>query len=107
MFAFLLLKSDCALELVASGDHRFLTSQGWRYVIAPGRNKRARLHLQEKDACLGPGKSRLKAKGLFKSSPREVASSVAGGVAAVETRIEKIALGPDGQPSGTQPFDAG
>ena len=26
---------------------------------------------------------------------------------AAQARIEKIALGPDGQPTGTQPFDAG
>ncbi|MBA3667926.1 MAG: exodeoxyribonuclease VII small subunit [Sphingomonas sp.] len=26
---------------------------------------------------------------------------------AAQARIEKIALGPDGQPSGTSPFDAG
>jgi exodeoxyribonuclease VII small subunit len=26
---------------------------------------------------------------------------------AAQARIEKIALGPDGQPAGTQPFDAG
>jgi DNA repair photolyase len=79
------VRLDTGAELVASGDHRFLTPQGWRYVIAPGRNKRARLHLQEKDACLGPGNARLKARGLFKSGPRDVASSVAGAVALVET----------------------
>jgi len=79
------VRLDTGAELVASGDHRFLTPHGWRYVIAPGRNKRARLHLQEKDTCLGPGKARLKARGLFKSGPRDVASAVAGGVAAVET----------------------
>ncbi|MDF3068086.1 MAG: Radical domain protein [Polyangiaceae bacterium] len=79
------VRLDSGTELVASGDHRFLTPHGWRYVIAPGRNTQARLHLREKDACLGPGKSRLKARGLFKSSPRDVSSSVAGGVASVET----------------------
>jgi DNA repair photolyase len=79
------VRLDTGAELIASGDHRFLTPHGWRYVIAPGRNKRARLHLQEKDACLGPGKVRLKARGLFKTGPRDVASTVAGGVAAVET----------------------
>jgi DNA repair photolyase len=79
------VRLDTGTELVASGDHRFLTPQGWRYVIAPGRNQRARLHLQEKDTCLGPGKARLKTRGLFKAGPRDVASSVAGGVATVET----------------------
>ena len=79
------VRLDTGAELIASGDHRFLTSEGYRYVIAPGRNKRARLHLQEKDHCLGPGKGRLKAKGWFKSAPRDVTSSVAGGVAAIET----------------------
>jgi DNA repair photolyase len=79
------VRLDTGAELIASGDHRFLTPQGWRYVIAPGRNKRARLHLEEKDTCLGPGKARLKARGLFKSGPRDVATTVAGGVAAVET----------------------
>jgi DNA repair photolyase len=78
------VRLDSGAELVASGDHRFLTAQGYRYVIAPGRNHRAGLHLQEKDACLGPGRARLKARGLFKSAPRDVGSSVAGGVAAVE-----------------------
>lgn len=78
------VRLDSGVELVASGDHRFLTPQGYRYVIAPGRNQRAGLHLQEKDACLGPGKARLKARGWFKSAPRDVGSSVAGAVAAVE-----------------------
>src|SRR5688500_8023662 len=79
------VRLDTGQDLIASGDHRFLTPQGWRYVIAPGRNKQARLHLQEKDTCLGPGKQRLKTRGLFKSGPRDVAASVAGAVAAVET----------------------
>jgi DNA repair photolyase len=79
------VRLETGAELIASGDHRFLTSEGWRYVIAPGRNKRARLHLQERDVCLGPGKGKLKLQGLFKSAPRDVKSSVAGGVAAVET----------------------
>ena len=79
------VRLDTGAELIASGDHRFLTPQGWRYVIAPGRNQRARLHLQEKDTCLGPGKSRLTARGLFKTGPRDVGSTIAGGVAAVET----------------------
>lgn len=78
------VKLDTGAELVASGDHRFLTPQGFRYVIAPGRNKRARLHLQERDSCLGPGKGRLKARGFFKSASRDVDSSVAGNVAAVD-----------------------
>jgi len=79
------LQLDSGDELIASGDHRFLTPHGWRYVIPPGRNKRARLHLQEKDTCLGPGKARLKARGWFKSGPREVSSTIAGSVAAIET----------------------
>jgi DNA repair photolyase len=79
------VRLDSGTELVASGDHRFLTPHGWRYVIAPGKNPRARLHLREKDTCLGPGKQRLKARGLFKSAPRDVSRSVAGGVASVET----------------------
>jgi DNA repair photolyase len=79
------VRLDSGQDLIASGDHRFLTPQGWRYVIAPGRNKQARLHLQERDTCLGPGKQRLKARGLFKSGPRDVASSAAGAVASVET----------------------
>ncbi len=79
------VRLDSGQELIASGDHRFLTPQGWRYVIAPGRDRRARLHLQEKDTCLGPGQTRLKARGLFKTAPRDVASTAAGAVAAVET----------------------
>ena len=75
-----------AAELIASGDHRFLTPHGWRYVIAPGRNQRARLHLQEKDTCLGPGKSRLKATRPVQDAARATwPAAVAGGVAAVET----------------------
>jgi DNA repair photolyase len=79
------VRLDNGEDLIASGDHRFLTANGWRYVIAPGRNQRARLHLQERDTCLGPGKARLKARGLFKTGPRDVASTTAGAVAAVET----------------------
>lgn len=79
------LRLDTGAELIASGDHRFLTSRGWRHVIAPGRNQRARLHLQERDTCLGPGKARLKTRGLFKTAPRDVAGTVAGSVAVIET----------------------
>lgn len=79
------VRLDSGTDLIASGDHRFLTPQGWRYVIAPGRNTRARLHLREQDTCLGPGTARLKARGLFKSAPRDVSRSVAGSVATVET----------------------
>jgi DNA repair photolyase len=79
------VRLDSGTELVASGDHRFLTPQGWRHVIAPGRNQRARLHLQERDTCLGPGKARVKARGWFRSPPRDVASLSAGNVASVET----------------------
>jgi DNA repair photolyase len=78
------VRLDSGESLIASGDHRFLTPRGWRYVIAPGRNHSARLHLQEKDTCLGPGKGRLKARGLFKSGPRDVESSAAGSVTVVE-----------------------
>lgn len=78
------VRLDSGAELIASGDHRFLTAQGWRYVIAPGRNARARLHLQERDTCLGPGKERLKARGWFKTAARAVEGTVAGGVAAID-----------------------
>lgn len=76
---------DSGTELIASGDHRFLTPKGFRYVIAPGKNEKARLHLREKDTCLGPGKTRLKTRGLFKSAPTEVARTAAGEVATIET----------------------
>ncbi len=78
------VRLDTGAELIASGDHRFLTPHGWRYVIAPGKNPRSRLYLREKDTCLGPGKTRLKARGMFRSAPRDVASSAAGAVAAVD-----------------------
>ncbi len=42
-------------ELVASGDHRFLTERGWKYVTGPATS-RQRPHLTVNDSLLGFGK---------------------------------------------------
>lgn len=42
-------------ELVASGDHRFLTWRGWKFVTNTRRGARDRPHLTENDKLLGIG----------------------------------------------------
>jgi DNA repair photolyase len=42
-------------ELLASGDHRFLTSEGWRYVSAGERGAPARAHLTPGERLVGLG----------------------------------------------------
>src|SRR5438309_9998830 len=42
-------------ELVASGDHRFLTNRGWKHVIGEGRGPLCRPHLTSNNKLLGTG----------------------------------------------------
>jgi DNA repair photolyase len=42
-------------ELVASGDHRFLTRHGWRYVTGSEYGQPHRPHLKENSELMGPG----------------------------------------------------
>jgi DNA repair photolyase len=42
-------------ELVASGDHRFLTRRGWKHVSGTGSGQRRRPHLTLNDKLLGLG----------------------------------------------------
>ena len=42
-------------ELVASGDHRFLTRRGWKYVTGSEQGARRRPHLTLNDKLLGTG----------------------------------------------------
>lgn len=48
---------DDGTELVASGDHRFLTDRGWKHVTATESGRRRRPHLTTNDHVLGPGAS--------------------------------------------------
>ncbi len=50
-------------ELVASGDHRFLTRHGWRYVTGSGYGQPRRPHLEVNSELMGPGG--------FASSPQD------------------------------------
>jgi DNA repair photolyase len=43
-------------SLVASGDHRFLTGRGWKYVAGTGRGAARRPHLAPGGALIGPGR---------------------------------------------------
>jgi DNA repair photolyase len=43
-------------ELVASGDHRFLSSRGWKHVIGAEQGPERRPHLTERSLLLGTGK---------------------------------------------------
>lgn len=43
-------------ELIASGDHRFLTNRGWKYVVDAEQASRQRPHLTTKNIMLGVGK---------------------------------------------------
>src|SRR5204863_2313047 len=43
-------------ELVASGDHRFLTWRGWKYVSGTQQGSRRRPHLTTNDKLLGTGR---------------------------------------------------
>ena len=42
-------------ELVASGDHRFLTRRGWKHVTGQMRAARDRAHLTLNDELIGTG----------------------------------------------------
>jgi DNA repair photolyase len=42
-------------ELVASGDHRFLTNRGWKHVVRAGPGEAPRPYLTASVALLGPG----------------------------------------------------
>lgn len=44
-------------ELIASGDHRFLTSRGWKYITAADRGRARRPHLTLRSKLLGFGRS--------------------------------------------------
>lgn len=42
-------------QLIASGDHRFLTERGWKHVIGEGHGPMCRPHLTTNNALLGTG----------------------------------------------------
>ncbi|MGH8907057.1 MAG: radical SAM protein [Egibacteraceae bacterium] len=48
---------DDGTELIASGDHRFLTNRGWRHVTAAPQGQPPRLHLTLGSQLIGPGRS--------------------------------------------------
>jgi DNA repair photolyase len=76
------VRFDSGAELVASGDHRFLTPDGFRHVIAPGGTTKDRVHLVAGDACMGPGARAPRRSWLSRKSA--AAASVAGHVADVQ-----------------------
>jgi DNA repair photolyase len=43
-------------ELVASGDHRFLSDRGWKYVIGSEHGRRRRPHLTVNNSLMGTGR---------------------------------------------------
>jgi DNA repair photolyase len=43
-------------ELIASGDHRFLTRRGWRYVVGAGSGAMQRPHLTSRSKLMGVGR---------------------------------------------------
>ena len=43
-------------ELVASGDHRFLTNRGWKYVTGAEQGAEQRPHLTVNNELLGTGR---------------------------------------------------
>ena len=46
---------DDGTQLVASGDHRFLTDRGWKHVIGAGRGSDCRPHLTTNNHLMGTG----------------------------------------------------
>ena len=46
---------DDGTSLVASGDHRFLTERGWKFVTGAGRGAKCRPHLTTNNKLLGTG----------------------------------------------------
>ena len=50
-------------ELVSSGDHRFLTERGWKFVVGDGRGDGCRPHLTTNNKLMGTGS--------FSWTPRE------------------------------------
>jgi DNA repair photolyase len=51
------VRLDDGTELIASGDHRFLSDHGWKHVIALQQGRSRRPHLMAHDRLLGPGRS--------------------------------------------------
>jgi DNA repair photolyase len=43
-------------ELVTSGDHRFLTLDGWKHVVGAGPGRAPRAHLRRNDRMMGVGR---------------------------------------------------
>jgi DNA repair photolyase len=53
--AFRIMLED-GTELIASGDHRFLTNRGWKYVTGSEQGRRRRPHLTVSNKLMGLGK---------------------------------------------------
>ncbi len=49
-------------SLVASGDHRFLTERGWKFVTGTGRGPECRPHLTDNNKLMGTGAFAVAAK---------------------------------------------
>src|SRR5215211_906047 len=79
-------------ELVASGDHRFLTSRGWEYVagVEPGAGQRP--HLTTDSGLMGSGR--------FASPPKESGDYRRGYLAGLIRGDGHLSFDPDRRPSG-------
>ncbi len=65
---------DDGTEIVSSGDHRFMSNRGWKYVTGTERGPEQRPHLTEGDHLLGPGRfvecPKTDAEALFPDTQR-------------------------------------
>lgn len=77
-------------QLVASADHRFLTSRGWKHVIGEDQGTRRRPHLTKSSKLMGTG--------AWSSTESAIASkrSIAGMALKSGARLEVVAVEPLG-----------
>ncbi|MDP9070762.1 MAG: radical SAM protein [Actinomycetota bacterium] len=61
-------------ELLASGDHRLLSDQGWRFVTGAGHGVGRRPHLTTSTALVGPGRSSTEGEAVGTGARRRVRS---------------------------------
>ena len=82
-------------EIVASGDHRFLSERGWKYVVGKGAGHARRPHLTEHDKLMGFGLNGLTAETqphIFDEGFRHGYLGIAGAAVKSDARLQVIRI---------------
>jgi DNA repair photolyase len=88
-------------ELVASGEHRFLTEQGWKHVTGAGCTARDRPHLKPGDSLMGCGRRQAPVGALSATSVGPGGTHVAE-----SARASPVGSGPAARPLGLVAVEA-